>query len=180
MLSAMLWTGCSKEKEIFTAQDSFVMNEESTLSEQERDEGKTQECSQIYVYVCGYVQYPGVYAMEQGARIVDALEKAGGVTVEGKPEALDQAEPLKDGQTIYVPGLYDEAEISDIQDGLVDINTADKSVLMTLPGIGETKADMIVKYREEHGAFESIEDLMNIPGIKKGVFDKIKDSIKVS
>ena len=64
-------------------------------------------------------------------------------------------------------------------DGKVDINTAEKNELMTLPGIGEAKADAIVRYREEHGTFQKIEDLMEVEGIKEGVFQKVKDQIKV-
>lgn len=176
----LLLTGCSKRNEVMTAQENSAVNEDFVLTEQEKIESASQKNSQIYVYVCGYVEQPGVYALETGSRIFDALERAGGVTEEGKPEALNQAEPLEDGQTIYVPGLYEETESADIEDGLIDINKADKAILMTLPGIGEAKADIIIQYREEHGEFKSIEDLMEIPGIKKGVFDKIKDSIKVS
>lgn len=63
---------------------------------------------------------------------------------------------------------------------LVDINTAGKEQLMTLAGIGESKAMAIIAYREEHGKFKKIEDIMNITGIKNGVFDKIKSQIRVS
>ncbi len=106
---------------------------------------------------------------------------AGGVLDEGRAEALNQAEHMSDGQTIYVPSKEEaiqegqEAET----DGLININTASKEDLMTLPGIGEAKADMILQYREEHGAFSSIDGLMEIQGIKEGVFNKIKNRIKV-
>ena len=65
------------------------------------------------------------------------------------------------------------------EENVVNINRADKNTLMTLPGIGESKADAIIRYREEHGNFTAIEDIMNIPGIKQGAFDKIKDFITV-
>ena len=66
------------------------------------------------------------------------------------------------------------------RDGRVDINTADASALMSLPGIGQSKADAIIAYRNEHGTFKAPEELMNISGIKEGVYQKIKDSIKVN
>lgn len=167
-------TGCSADEEVMVADEQI-----EGVQQEELQESHTEE-NEIYVYVCGHVKTPGVYTLEPESRICDALDLAGGVTEDGNPEALAQAEYVTDGQTIYVPGLNDETGISEKEDGLIDINTADKEMLMTLPGIGESKADIIIQYREEHGKFESIEDLMNIPGIKEGVFNKIKDGIRVS
>ena len=139
----------------------------------------------LYVYVCGHVIKPGVYALNEGDRICNALECAGGVSEDGAPETLAQAQPVYDGQTIYVPGIDEAADYKDTadndmaDDGLVNINSADKNELMTLPGIGESKALDIIRYREEHGSFSCLEDLMQITGIKEGVFNKIKDRIKV-
>lgn len=169
--------GCSKEDAVMTAQ--METNEIDTL-ENPTEVPLTEEQTFIYVYVCGNVKDPGVYPLKPGARIYDALKLAGGVTEEGKAEALDQAQYVEDGQTIYVPGIYEVTDDTDVDDGLVDINKADKELLMTLPGIGESKAEQIIQFREEHGTFESIEDLMNIPGIKEGVYNKIKALIKVS
>ena len=100
---------------------------------------------------------------------------------------LNQAEALSDGQQLYVPaagedirvpsGAKAEAEAKD--DRRVDINTAAKEELMTLNGIGEARADSIIKYREEHGGFQSIEELKEVEGIKDGIFNKVKDQIKV-
>lgn len=152
-------------------------SDNNVTEQKELEDNKTAE-SFIYVYVCGYVKNPGVYPLESGARICDALESAGGVLNDGNQEALNQAEYAVDGQTIYVPGISEDMEVVDSDDGLVNINTADKEELMTLPGIGQSKADIIIQYRENHGSFQSIEDLMKIPGIKEGVFNKIKDYIK--
>lgn len=158
----------------------MIAEENSTVAETSEMSSTVQEERLVYVYVCGHVRQPGVYSLPADSRICDALELAGGVTEDAKPEALNQAEYVEDGQTIYVPGPDEEMDESGEENGLVDINKADKAMLMTLPGIGESKADMIIQYREEHGEFESIEDLMNIPGIKEGVFNKIKGGIKVS
>lgn len=144
----------------------------------------------IYVYVCGSVEKPGVYELDEGSRICDALELAGGVTEDGVPEALDQAKPVADGQTIYVPNISEEwdrtsqdnsgvdGSTSDPDMDGININTASKDELMTLPGIGESKAADIIRYREEHGGFKTIEEIMNIQGIKEGVFNKIKAMIR--
>lgn len=160
----------------------------------EEPSGQGVLCS-IYVYVCGHVAKPGVYALEEGDRICDALALAGGVTEDGRGEALSQAARVVDGQTIYVPGVdedwngsavtvvpadFGQTKAYDaIEDSRVDINQASREELMSLPGIGESKASDILKYREEHGGFQSVEELMNIPGIKEGVFRKLEEYVKV-
>lgn len=154
---------------------------------------KETEVSQIYVQVSGAVVNPGVYQLEAGARIFQAVELAGGMTETADMDSINQAQVLSDGQMIYV---YTQGEAlnpetasgqqgmgqsqSDSEDGKVNLNTATAEELQTLPGIGESKADIIISYREEYGPFDSIEGLMNIPGIKEGVFSKIKEHIKVN
>ncbi|MFR6392430.1 MAG: helix-hairpin-helix domain-containing protein [Roseburia sp.] len=125
---------------------------------------------------------------QKGARVCDVLELAGGLKDAAAKEALNQAEPVVDGQMIKVPdqetyllqqtGSADSA--AEPEDGRINLNTASKEQLMTLSGIGESKAETIISYREKNGAFQTIEDLMNIPGIKNGVFEKIKDNIRVN
>ena len=150
----------------------------------------------VTVYVCGQVKNAGVYELSEGARIVDALIAAGGLTKEAAAYYLNQAELLSDGGMIYVPS-NEELEASDVgqsgaagtvsggaegsgvQGGLVNINAADKAGLMTITGVGEAKAEKIIAYREQYGRFQAIEDIMNVPGIKEGMFLKIKDQICV-
>ena len=140
----------------------------------------------IYVQVSGAVEHPGVYQLPEGSRIFEAVELAGGMTDAADINALNQAELLCDGQMIYVYAIGekelagDETDAEPEDDGLVNLNTASREQLMTLPGIGASKAESIIAYRKEHGAFETIEDIMNIEGIKEGVFSKIKDHIKVN
>lgn len=168
-------SGCAR-------QESISLQTEAASQEETTEDISVKEKEQIYVYVCGHVNQPGVYALDNGARICDALEKAGGTLEDARAEALDQAVCVSDGQTIYVPGIEEAQEgtqSSQESDGLVNINQAGEDELMTLPGIGQSKAAVIIQYREEHGGFQSTEELMNIPGIKQGVFDKIKNSIKV-
>lgn len=192
ILGVSLLTGCYHSAEVMTASveqaeqsdrelpDSSVGQNLGTESDNVYSDSVSDDSEQkIYVYVCGHVNQPGVYALFEDSRICDALEMAGGVTDDGQPEALNQAEHMTDGQTLYVPGRDETLTMqTEVDDGLVDINQADRESLMTLPGIGESKADDILQYREEHGAFASIEELMKIPGIKEGVFNKIKDKIK--
>lgn len=152
--------------------------------------GASQPAQTIYVQVSGAVAKPGVYELEEGSRIFQAVELAGGVTKEADDSALNQAAALRDGQMVYVP-KQGEAPIQELEspsvgagqasqaDGKVDLNTATEAELMALPGIGTAKAKSILAWRTEHGGFSQIEDLMKIEGIKDGVFSKIKDSIKV-
>jgi competence protein ComEA len=140
----------------------------------------------VFVYICGAVTNPGVYEMDSGSRICDVLEQAGGFSEEASTTYLNLAEFVSDGQKVYVPTqeeltveLLAEEETAEAGSGKININTASKEVLVTLPGIGESKADSIIAYRTEHGGFSSIEEIMEIPGIKEAVFSKIKELITV-
>lgn len=177
-----LATGCAKEEE-------SVGLEEAELSQETRKEETTQqpeeEKEEIYVYVCGAVHVPGVYKLPADSRVFEAVESAGGLLETAAADQLNQAETVSDGQQIYVPDIEeantgtsgtDRAE----KDERVDLNTAGKEELMTLAGIGEVRAEAILRYREEHGRFESVEELKQIEGIKEGIFNRIKDKVRVS
>ena len=159
----------------------------------ESDISKDRE-EEFFVYVCGAVRSPGVYAFTEDTRIYEALNAAGGFTAEADTGVLNLAEPVRDGQKLYVPALGEtdpgngsystpgsSAETADGSDSgsLVNINTAPLSELITIKGIGESRAEDIISYRESSGGFSSIEDIMKVPGIKDGLFNKIKDSITV-
>lgn len=135
--------------------------------------------SLIYVQVCGQVLKPGVYEVLEGTRMYEVLELAGGVTPDGRTDSLWLAREVKDGDKVYVPGIDELFEMNGAGDGLLDINTADAAGLMTLPGIGEARAGDIIAYRTQNGGFKTIEEIMNVPGIKEAAFNKIKDKIKV-
>lgn len=104
---------------------------------------------------------------------------AGGFSEEAAVSRINQAEVLKDETRLYIPTMNEIVEEQSKEDGKVNLNTATKEELMTLPGVGQSKAALIIQYREEHGKFQTIEDIMNISGIKEGLFGKIKDYIKV-
>ncbi len=144
---------------------------------------RTSDDGRLAVYVCGAVEHPGVYELAEGSRIYEAVAMAGGMTADASPTAVNQAKLLTDGEMIEILTV-DEAKEQHItqeaeSDGRVNINTADAEELKTLPGIGDAKADSILAYREQHGAFAAIEDIKNIEGIKDGVFAKLEDCIKV-
>ena len=179
----LLLAGCSKEAEKEQVQLAEVKEDTSQDAETEDTEEKQET---IYVHVCGEVVNPGVYRLHTGSRIYEALEAAGGLSDEASAEALNQAEQIEDGQQIYVPSREEkEQQILENQsadpeeDGKVNLNTASKEQLKTLNGIGEAKATAIIQYREEHGGFQKIEELMEVEGIKVGTFQKIMDQIKI-
>ena len=190
-------TGCQKKQEtdfILENPKEHTDNEKQTEGNKDIKEGKSdsekeKSTENIFVYVCGAVQKPGVYELLPGQRICDTIAAAGGLSEQAAGDSLNQAEVLSDGQMLRVL-TTEEAAAATVQpgqetadssrDGRVDINTADASALMSLPGIGQSKADAIIAYRNEHGAFKAPEELMNISGIKEGVYQKIKDSIKVN
>lgn len=177
-----------------------IREEPAEETEGDAADGKEEtdrEVSTVFVYVCGAVVSPGVYELPSEARIYEAIARAGGVTKEAEEQALNQAERVEDGARIYVPtkeevaegaypgiqnpaGATEEADASENHpQGKVNINTAEKEELKTLPGIGDAKAESILRYREENGNFTSIEEVMQVEGIKEGVFDKIKDQITI-
>ena len=129
-----------------------------------------------------------VIAAVQNGRVYQALEAAGGALEGAELRSLNQAAPLTDGEqiTVYtieeinasggVPVPGGEAQAGS---GKINLNTAGREELMRLSGIGEARAAAIIAYREEHGPFTAIEEVMNIEGIKEKAFSKIKDEIEV-
>lgn len=179
--------------ENFAKQGLVIDMEEASTSEvygDAIDETTETQTEVFYVYVCGAVMTPGVYPVSEGARMYEAIELAGGKNPEGCLDYMELAQILQDGSRIYVPTRQEvedeplqfknamgEAGMVNSGNGKVNINTASKELLMTLPGIGESKATAIIKYRNENGKFATIEDIMKIAGIKEAAFSKIKDYI---
>lgn len=171
-----------------TAEETASENESSGMvsgEDTKETESVSTEPETIYVYICGYVEKPDVYALAAGTRLYEAIKAAGGALEDADLQQLNLADPLADGQRIYVPAegetalsaQYAEDKTSN---GLVNINTATAEQLQTLPGIGQAKANAIVAYREANGNFSSTEDLRNVPGIKEGVFGQIQSLICVN
>lgn len=133
----------------------------------------------IFVHVCGAVKKEGVYELPAGSRAYEAIKKAGGFLKNAASAQMNQAQVLQDATQLYVPTQDEMRETQSQEIGKVNINRASEKELMTLPGIGEAKAASIVRYREKNGAFQKIEDIMKIPGIKEALFEKIKDSIQI-
>lgn len=132
--------------------------------------------SMLTVYVNGAVATPGVYTLPDGSRIDAAITAAGGFLPGAEQTNINLATLLTDGQQINVPGIVD---ISHLNVGRVNINTATVEELNGLPGIGPTTAQAIVDYRQQHGPFQVIQDIQNVPGVGPATFENIKNFINV-
>ena len=137
------------------------------------------------VYLTGEVVNPGVYWVEQGTILSQVVTLAGGLTPLACAREVNLALRVEDGMHVHVPkegengGVLSSGGTASPTPGKVNLNTADKDALMTLPGIGESTALDIIQYRTQQGGFKAIEDLMQVPGIKQARFDKIKEWITV-
>lgn len=191
-LAILLLSGCgSASKSYFEEAEETADTTEPTEEASVRKDGalnayETETSGECYVYLCGAVANPGVYELPAGSRIYEAVQMAGGLAENACEDSINQAEEVSDGQMIKVltaeeaASEKDSALAEEKETGRININTADISELMTLPGIGASKAESILSYREEKGGFASVEEIMNITGIKEGVYSKIKDQITVN
>ena len=139
----------------------------------------------IKIYITGAVTNPGVYELNEGSRVEDALGLAGGPTAEADMLRVNLAARLKDEQQIIVPKEGETVDKMPAEgqnesgDSRININTADEPELMKLPGVGEVTAKNIIAYRTEHGAFQSIEDIRNVTRIGEKTFERFKELITV-
>ncbi|MEI4829347.1 helix-hairpin-helix domain-containing protein [Bacillus sp. FJAT-53711] len=134
------------------------------------------------VDVKGAVHHEGVYELQSGARVKDAIEKAGGFLPEADVTKVNLAQIVQDQMMIYVPKKGEQTVSvngSSLQEGKIQINTATKEQLEKISGIGPRKAENIMKYREQHGPFQKVEDLLEVDGIGEKSLEKIKDEIIV-
>lgn len=169
-----------------------------------------EESTKLYFDIKGSVKKPGVYEFTQGDKIIDAINKAGGLTKNATTNNLNLSKKLTNEMVIYVfnknelttTKAYEQVsnvseckcetiEINNCVDknttnestnnetSKININTDNKEKLMTISGIGSSKADAIIEYRTKNGNFKTTEDIMNVSGISKTIYDKIKDTITV-
>ena len=200
LLSALILTSCGDNDEMtlsrLEAQNAdeagsplSMPDDGSTQNESDRAAGVSEELT-IVVYICGSVQDPGVYELPAGSRVCDGLDAAGGFSEGADEKRINLAGMLEDGDMVFFPEVGEDlAEgasdyITDREEqsatgALININTAGEQALCTLPGIGSSKAQAIISYREEHGSFKDIKEIMNVNGIGENLFNQIKDLIRV-
>ena len=183
-------TGCAARRPVlidYEAQSAGTSSTDGRVQEEEAASGGRtgQRDRQICVFVCGAVCSEGVYFLPAGARVCDAIEAAGGFTGEADTTFVNQAALLADEEKLWIPtkdetrGMSEQGSAGTAQenDGRIDINTADVQQLMQIPGIGEVRAADIIKYREEHGKFGDISEIMNVNGIGEASFNKMEPYI---
>jgi len=150
----------------------------------------TATLSLIRVHLTGAINAPGMLSLPKGANLADAIEKAGGLIDGYDSNLLNLAEVLQDGSRIHIPNIAEQESgfnnpqrsqpLLNIEEPLlVNINTADLDTLVLLPGIGPSKAQAIIQYREQNGLFMRIEDIQKVKGIGPSTFDSIKDLITI-
>ena len=169
--------GCHRKAEETLALESAELDNDETHLEENKE--STEDTKNIFVYVCGAVNREGVYELARGSRVYEAIAMAGGFREDADARNVNQAKVLEDEERIYVPVVGEEIPNTSGEDARININKASKEELMTLSGVGESRAESIIKYREQHGAFQSIEEIMQVSGIKEGLFEKIKDFITI-
>jgi len=138
---------------------------------------------ELAVYVTGAVENPGVYYLPEESRVQDALEAAGGPTGNADLDRVNLAERVHDEDQIYFPEIGEEnvpsTRMGGLEEELININTAGLAELEGLPGIGPALAQSIIDYREAHGTFGAVEEIMEVEGIGQGIFEDIRDLITV-
>jgi len=194
-----------QEIESSSNDDEFVIEEGNQGTKQTKENANISQENEIaepiIVHVTGAVKNWGVIELEAGARIIDAVNKAGGFTEDADSAKVNLAYVLSDGVKIYIPNKSEEAsavtikeyiteesgdnviveeeQMKDSIDSLVNINKATQTELESLPGIGPSTAMKIISYRQEQGFFNNIEDIKNVSGIGESKFESIKDLICV-
>lgn len=182
-------------------------NETNVLAKEELKEETNTETSvkEIVVDVKGSVKKPGVYKIKENSRVTDAIDAAGGLSKNANTRFINLSKLLSDGDVVVI---YSNEEIEDAKkedkivvetpciceevkndacykeettntNGKININTATINELMTLTGIGESKAKLIIEYRTQNGNFKDIKDIMKVKGISETLFSKFKENITI-
>lgn len=156
--------------------------EEDEILDTSKEEYEDDEY--YYVDIKGCIKNPGVYKLVKGSRVKDVIELAGGLTSDSDTSNINLAKIIEDEMVININSINDNSDNnygmnSNNLSGLININTASLEQLMSLSGIGESKAKSIISYREENGNFKAIEDITKVSGIGQALYEKIKDYITV-
>ncbi|MDY4078389.1 MAG: helix-hairpin-helix domain-containing protein [Clostridium sp.] len=176
------FSGGSSELNKNNNESIFVEENESMEVITKKEE---KESIKIVVDIKGEIKNPNIYWLEEGCIIEDLINVAGGITEEGDLSKINRAQKLNDHEVVIIPNINDkESEIENIipssnDKNKVNINTASINELDTLSGIGPSKAEAIIKYREENGTFKSIEEIKNVTGIGEALFEKFKENITI-
>lgn len=190
-------TACRSNYE--QAEGIMEISTQSEVIQETESEPESITDEKVYIDICGAVVKPGVYEVDRGSRLFEVLRMAGGFSEDADREYINQARTVEDGEQIRFPTReeaekYRESGNSEQMNpvsgdsvksstaagnGKININNASGDQLCTIPGVGTAKAESIIQYREEHGPFGKTEDIMQVTGIKQGMYDKMKEHITV-
>ncbi len=182
------FTGGKSELNKNNNESIFVEENESMEVISKKEEKEEKESTKIVVDIKGEVKKPDIYWLEEDSIIEDLINIAGGVTEEGDLSKINRAEKLNNHEVVVIPNINDEesegetiisSTINNNKDNKININTANSAELDSLSGIGPSKAEAIIKYREENGNFKTIEEIKNVTGIGEGLFEKFKENITI-
>ena len=175
----------------------YTNYEELEISSEESEAKEEEQAvvEKIKVHIAGSVVTEGIVELEDGARIADAIQSAGGTTADANMQKINLAYKLQDGQKIYIPninedetaiiengGIIENSEASGSElnhTGKININTATQTELELVTGVGPSTATKIIEYRTENGKFQTIEDIKNVPGIGDSKYESMKEQITV-
>ena len=180
IIGGLLYFGHDKTEDYNDATFSNSQN-----SEVSKDDKKEEQDSKIFVDVKGAVKNPGVFETTKDKRVKDLIEEAGGLLEDADTSTLNLSQKVKDQMVIYVlkngekPKQISDGSTSSSNKDVININTANKEQLMKISGVGKTKAEAIISFREKNGDFKKKEDITKVKGIGKATFEKIKDKIEV-
>ena len=184
------FTEKSIEPKKFIADDLDKLDRKEKLEQREKN---------IYIHICGAVQNPGVYKISDGIIIADVVNLAGGLLSTADMSAINLARRVRNGEKIDIPTIFDKekennfvenkrvshkksskkAKLDDIEEidlvsDIININDASRSDIESIPGIGKKTAEKIISSRDEHGVIENLDELENIPGIRKNIISKCR------
>ncbi|HWI55093.1 MAG TPA: helix-hairpin-helix domain-containing protein [Desulfobacteria bacterium] len=192
LLAAVLLSGILVGSGYKLAQIKMISESKPVITVNQDIKEKKGIVRQVTVYITGAVKKPGVYTFLEGARIIEGIKKAD-LAADAAVEYVNLAEPMTDSQHINVPHEGEIQEDAQLQGfgtvtgttgivgrpGKININTATKETLDGLPGVGPSTAEKIIEYRQTHGKFKSVSDLMNVSGIGEKKLAKFKDKVTV-
>ena len=195
ILITIIVIGIAIYQKISSSEYEEIESDDLTALNYNNIEELPEEKSYIILHITGEILNPGIVKIEEGARVSDVIEAAGGLTPDADLNRINLAYIVADGQKIYIPSIYDEEQevyiTNDIGKNIIDesfsiktsdkvnINTATLTELEMLTGIGPSTALKIIEYRKTNGSFKSIEEIKNVPGIGESKFNAIKDEICV-
>ncbi len=189
VIVAVLFFWINSNQEEIKIDDASSEITETDLAARSESEDTQGGQGLIYVDIGGEVEMPGVYEVSEGTRLFQVIEKAGGLTEDADIDEINRAETVFDGQKIMIgakgeasgsAGSGGETNASNYEEeGKININTADSVQLQSIPGIGPSKAERIIEYRQSNGRFKTIDDIKNISGIGNKTFESIKEYITV-